>query len=440
MDLQNFHQFEHKNLDYLYQVDRGNAFRISSDLASIIKMIKKNPDECTKKLYTEVGNILKPLIRLSSEGSCSPEISSKESVAVSSISLNVIQDCNMRCKYCYGQGGTYSQKGYMQYETAVTAIEWLVRTSGKSKLAVIFFGGEPLLNFNLIKNIIGYIKSADHLIQKNFEFSITTNGTIFNREIIKILNEHQFNVTISFDGDKQVQNNNRPMRNGHKSFRLVQKNIKRFLKSRDGNALARATISSGNTDWKMISQCLCETGFKRYDYAPVTADKSALFALSDAEYSRLCFDLERQADELISNFDTQGPGAGLRIWDMIRSLKTHRKRFSGCGAGHNLMAISSTGGIYPCHRFVGNDTQAFGDIYNFDHGKQKSFLENRSRVSAKCTSCWARFLCGGGCLHDNYIYSGHMARPDPRFCKEIKRRIEMAIYVYDVLKKNKQIS
>lgn len=440
MDLQNFHQFEHKHLNYLYQVDQGNAFRISSDLASMIKMIKKYPGECTRKLYSEVENILIPQIQISSKKSNQPDFNYKESTTVSSISLNVVQDCNMRCKYCYGHSGTYSQKGYMQYETAVTAIEWLARTSGRSKLSVIFFGGEPLLNFNLIKDILGYIKNADHLTHKNFEFSITTNGTIINREIIEILNEHQFNVTISFDGDKQVQNNNRPLRNGRKSFRLVQKNIKTFLKTRDGNALARATISSGNTDWKTISQRLRETGFKRYDYAPVTADKSALFALSNAEYSRLCFDLERQADELISKFDTQGPGAGMRIWDMISSLKSHRKRYSGCGAGRNLMAVSSTGVIYPCHRFVGNNTLAFGDIYNFDSGKQKLFLENRSQVSAKCISCWARFMCGGGCLHDNYIYSGHMAQPDPRFCKEIKRRIEMAIYVYDVLKNKKQIS
>jgi uncharacterized protein len=439
-NLDNYYLFNHKNISYLYQIDSGDAFRINQDLADQVRRIKRNPGECSINQKKEVIDFICEQNQNLSELYRQQDILSAETKYLKSISLNVAQDCNMRCKYCYGNGGTYSQNGYMNFDTAVRAINWFARSSPQRKLSVIFFGGEPLLNFILIKYLVHYIENAGHLKHKQFEYSITTNGTIFNQEIIAFLNKHRFNVTISFDGDKQVQNYNRPMRDGRASYRLVMRNMKRFLKSREGNAFARVTITSGPWEWKNISQKLRKTGFRRYDYAPVTAHKSTLFALSDAEYGRLYDDLERQADDLIDNYEADGPGAALRIWDTLLSLKSYNKKYHGCGAGRSLLAISSSGKIYPCHRFVGNDRMCFGEISALDYGMQDKFLDVRSGLSDECKSCWARSNCGGGCLQNNYVHSGHIKKPDPRYCKEIKRRIEMAIYVYDILKRKGQVS
>jgi uncharacterized protein len=440
INLDNYHLFSHKNISYLFQIDSGDAFRINDHLADQIKLIKRNPEQCSIDLKKEVFDFLAgqnhDLVKTGSH----PDKLPVETKYLKSISLNVAQDCNMRCKYCYGNGGSYSQNGYMNFDTAIKAINWFARSTPQKKLSVIFFGGEPLLNFILIKYVVHYIKNADHLKDKQFDYAITTNGTIFNREIIEFFNKHRFSVTISLDGDKDVQNYNRPMHDGRGSYALVMKNVKRFLKSRKGNAFARVTITSGSHEWKDISRRLRKAGFRRYDYAPVTAHKSNLFALSDAEYIRLRDDLERQADDLIANYETDGPGSSLRIWDTLLSIKSYSKNYYGCGAGRSLFAISSTGKIYPCHRFVGNNSMCFGEISRLDHTMQDKFLELKNGRSAACRSCWARLNCGGGGLQNNFIYSGRLTEPDPRYCKEIKRRIEMAIYVYDILKHTGKIS
>lgn len=440
MNANNFHLFYHKNLIYLYRIDSGDAFRINGELADLIQKMKKDAFDCAETLPSDVMDLLSDRNHESIIHLNQAKIDQTKNSDLSCLSLNVAQDCNMRCKYCYGNGGMYFEKGYMQFETAQRSIDWLVKNSKRKNISVTFFGGEPLLNFKLIKNVVNYAIAVKYPKSKHFDFSITTNGTIINREIINFLNDYEFSVTISFDGDKQIQNYNRPLKNGRNSYRLVKKNIRKFLKSRKGNALARATITSGNSEWDQISRQLGDTGFARFDYAPVTADRAAFFALSDLESERLCQDLERQAECLISDYEIKGPGVALRIWDMILSLKSIRKKYLGCGAGRSLMAVSSQGKIYPCHRFVGNKKFEFGVVDNFNYKEQNTFLDKRITGFLQCENCWARAHCGGGCLHDNYVYSGQINLPDPRFCRELKRRLEMAIYAYDILKLNNQVS
>jgi uncharacterized protein len=392
-----------------------------------MRKAKKDPHSLDKKTKTKMYRLLREYDS-QNQPAFKPDTPFN---SLSGISLNVAQNCNMRCKYCYGAQGTYLNPGYMNYKTAVKSINWLVQHSEKNELSIVFFGGEPLLNFELIQKLCRYIAQAKHLQTKTFIYSITTNGTLLTPQINRFLNTHHFTVTISFDGGKKAQNYYRPMHNGCGSYQRVRKNVKRFLASRNGNATGRATLTSGNADWQYISQHFARLGFRRYDYAVVTDLQSNLFALSNRDYHRLCADLERQAEELIKTDHRTDPIGNVRIWSTMMALKSNLNMMAGCGAGRGTLAVSHEGELFPCHRFVGNTDFSFGKLSAPKYDIWNRFALMRNESSATCRSCWARILCGSGCLHDNLNHSGKLFEPDPRYCDELKRRIEMAIYAYD---------
>jgi uncharacterized protein len=182
-----------------------------------------------------------------------------------------------------------------------------------------------------------------------------------------------------------------------------------------------------------ISTTVARLGFKRFDYVPVTSERSALYALSDFQYRRLIQDLDRQAEEVIHNSKNGRSGTNIRIIDMLHKLRSPHKKSFYCGAAKSFMAVSTTGNLYPCHRFVGRADWIIGNIEGIWNDRYADNFTISGIASKTCETCWARYLCGGGCMYDNFVFSGNLFQPDPRNCAEIKHRIEMAIYVCDRL-------
>jgi len=429
-----YHQFKFRNNYYVYHVEDGNAFRLSEELAFKLLEIRNPAIIKMHHIGTDVQDALTKLNLKNLYDEKEIILPNNTDTSVTSMSLNVSQDCNMRCVYCYGDDGSYGEPGYMNEKTAFTAIDWLFRMSGSHRdLNIVFFGGEPLLNFLLIQKVVKYSVDKAEQAGKRCHFSISTNGTLFTKKIIQFLNKFRFSITVSFDGNKNIQNRNRPLKNGGNSYRKVSAGIKKLLKSRCENVFGRATITTGFVDVTGIRRSMERMGFRKYDYASVVSDHSNLFSLSDKEYEFFRADLDKQADDLIDQARNSSNITNTRLLDTVLTLRSEKKKRSYCGAGQRLLAISSSGLIYPCHRFVGNEGMRLGDLSYIDSLSRSAYLVRNFNGSIRCQKCWARYLCGGGCLHANYAFSGKFDIPDHRLCKEMKRRIEIAIYVYDQL-------
>ena len=432
MRLNQYHYFRYRHRCYIYNVNEGNAFRIDPDLGRIIGQIKSKYPGLESEMPGDVVTMMKQMHLIGQE-----EFMTKPeniNTRVSALSLNVAQSCNMRCRYCYGNDGSYGKNGLMTTKTALRAVDWLLETSGDRKnLALVFFGGEPLLNFPLISQTVHHALQNGRLAGKEFHFSITTNGTLFRKEIIQFLNKHNFSVTISYDGDRIMQNVNRPLASGSGSFKTVNRGMKRFLRSRKGDAIARATITSGFIDLGVIRRNLKKAGFKKIFYSPISTAPSNLFDLSEIEHTRICSDLELQAEELVRCLREKKPIAETVIPDMINLLHSVVAKIRFCGAGCNFLAISADGKIYPCHRFVGQKEWELGDLFRFDNGLCREFIGSGVDSRPVCSKCWARYMCGGGCWHHNQVRTGSVIHPDRRQCRQIKKCIELAIYVAEKL-------
>lgn len=355
-------------------------------------------------------------------------------VPVTNISLNVAQVCNMSCVYCYGGDGEYGGKGYMKQPTAFEAVDWLFTHSlNATDLSIVFFGGEPLLNFNLIKEVVAYSLDKAEKTGKKIYFGITTNGTKFNEEINAFLNQYQFSVTISFDGDAQMQNRNRPMKGGKGSYEVVKDKIETFLKTRNGKASGRATVTDYNTDLEKIRQILHETGFATIGHTMVSAPEQHDFLISSAQYQKILADLEVQAQEVLSEIKSRRNISNSLFKGILNQLVRHQKKLYFCGLGRGLLAVSDKGDIFPCHRFVGDEKMKMGNIANFDPQTQQKYIENTGLSHPKCGGCWARYFCGGGCIHESIMANGKMHEPDDKWCQTLRRSVEFCIVIYDKL-------
>ncbi len=400
------------------------------------KTLKVPPPE---KLYSafEQLNLLKPRVYktiLNNNHFKEPPISS--------ISLNVAQICNMKCIYCYGDEGEYGDSGVMDEEIALKTVGMLIEKSyDKKDISIAFFGGEPLLNFELIKKVVKYANIKAKENNKNIKYGLTTNGTRFNKEINKFLNTNKFAVTISFDGDRSLQDKNRPMKGKQSSFDYIKPKIDTFLLSRNGRAGARVTLTKYSKNVSNIRSELKGQGFKKVNLVPVSADKCYEYTFDLTDYEKFSIDIELQAEEMICDIKKGKTINKAALWSVVEVLWRKAKKKFYCGAGKGLVAVSTNGGIYPCHRFVGNSDFRMGIVSKTVELKnRRNFLSNQIERSKTCNNCWVRYFCGGGCYHENFVNSNDLFNPHNAYCKIMKKYAEMAIYIYDSLSKKERVA
>ena len=343
-----------------------------------------------------------------------------------SIILMMAQECNLRCVYCYGEAGEYSNKGVMPIETAKKAVEYIFSKSDSDDITITFFGGEPLIRFKEIKQLVAYSKELAKIKGKYVRFAITTNGTLLTEEISEFLMENKFSITISIDGNEEVTNKNRFFANYKGAYNYIINNTKKLRK--EYRTTARGTITGAGLDLlnnfnhlidldfsKVILSCsvnmLCEE-----DYKVVLAGFK--------ECIKVLFELIQQGEYK----KAQKMG---NLYTILERIHMGGYRSKGCGAGDNMICVDIDGEMYPCHRFVGDKEYAFGTINNMDEDKLDEILSQMQiNANVQCKSCWARSICGGGCVNENAVINKQTNIPYKNTCDLYKVMIELCVEGY----------
>ncbi|MEG0292256.1 MAG: thioether cross-link-forming SCIFF peptide maturase [Anaerovoracaceae bacterium] len=400
------------------------------------KILEKYKDINQKDIDETIADIeeLKKQGKLFSEDifrEFAPKMKKQQSV-VKAICLHVAHDCNMDCGYCFAGKGEYKgEKGMMPYEVGVKALDFLVENSGsRHNLEVDFFGGEPLLNWNVVKKLVRYGRTLEAKHNKNFRFTLTTNGLMLNDEIIEFCNEEMSNVVISLDGKPDVHNNMRKTRDGGDTYDRIIESFKDLAVSRkQKDYYMRGTYTSYNKEFASDIIHMADEGFKELSMEPVVAPKEAPYALSEKDLPILKKQYEILAKEMLKR---KAEGNEFNFYHFSVDLTGGpciSKRISGCGVGTEYLAITPKGDIYPCHQFVGEDEFCLGNIFSgIDNLDCLDRFSGCNVYSHKeCQDCFAKLYCSGGCAANAYFSTGSVNGVYNLGCELHKKRIECAI-------------
>jgi len=357
---------------------------------------------------------------------------SSVSSPVKAMCLLVSQDCNMRCKYCFASTGDYGQgRKLMSVETGKKALDFLIEKSEDRKfLEVDFFGGEPMMNYEAVKEIVKYGREREKETGKVFRFTITTNGIIMNDEQLEFINKEMKNVVLSIDGRKEVHDRMRPTANGKGTYDLIADNFKRFAAVRgDKEYYVRGTYTKYNLDFSEDIMHLYEMGFDQISVEPVMADPKEPYAITEGDLTKIFKEYEILAHKISEILNS---GKFINFFHFMIDLDQGPcaiKRLRGCGSGNEYIAISPEGDIYPCHQFVGIEKFNMGNIHKgtFDLDIKDEFAKAHVYSKPECRKCWAKFYCSGGCNANNYIYAGDIHNAHKLSCQIQKKRLECAI-------------
>ena len=355
---------------------------------------------------------------------------------IKSMCLHVAHDCNLRCKYCFAATGDFcmGERKLLPYEVGKAALDWLVEKSGKRvNLEVDFFGGEPLMNFEVIKRLVAYGRSIEQEKNKKFKFTTTTNCVRMNDEIIDFLNREMSNVVISMDGRPEVHDRMRPTANGKGSYELIAPKAKEFARRRgDGEYYVRGTFTGFNKDFANDVLFLADEGFEQLSIEPVVTDTKCEYALHEEDLPQIFSEYERLGQVYM---DRRANGKWFNFFHFMVDLEGGpclRKRLTGCGAGNEYIAVTPDGDIYPCHQFVGREGYRMGSVLDgtFDRDIQATFANNTVLTKEKCRECWARFYCSGGCAANAQAFNGDISKPYDLECQMERKRLECAMAIY----------
>lgn len=359
------------------------------------------------------------------------EFKKRQSV-IKALCLHVAHDCNLACKYCFACEGEYhGPKGLMSFEVGKMALDYLIDHSGTRKnLEVDFFGGEPSLNFEVVKRLVAYGRSRENETGKNFRFTYTTNGIILNDEIMDFCNKEMSNVVLSLDGRREVNDRMRVNRGGSGSYDAIVPKFQKFIEKREGkDYYIRGTYTRFNKDFAADILHMADLGFKEISIEPVVAEPSAPYALRQEDLPELLTQYEVLANEMISR---RKNGRGFNFYHYMIDLDGGPcvvKRVSGCGVGTEYMAVTPEGDFYPCHQFVGNPDFLLGNVYDgvTNAAVLEQFKECNIYSHKECDDCFARMYCSGGCAANAYNSTGSVTGVYKLGCELHKKRIECAI-------------
>ena len=352
---------------------------------------------------------------------------------IKAVCLNIIHGCNLRCKYCFADEGEYNgHKGVMSFETAKKAIDYVVKRSGpRRNIEIDLFGGEPTMIMDTIKEIIAYARENEKAWKKNIRFTMTTNATLLNEDMMDFMDKEMGNIILSLDGRKEVNDNVRIKVDGSGSYDDILPNIKRMIEKRDKSKhyYVRGTFTGANTDFYEDVKAMVNEGFREISIEPVVLEKGHFLELKEEHLPEIFENYDKLYNEMVRR-KKEGDEFNFYHFNIdLNGGPCVYKRISGCGAGFEYVAITPQGEVYPCHQFVGKEEFKLGDIYDdtYDAELGKKFKKAHIYNKPKCRECWARFYCSGGCQSNNFAFNGDMNIPYEIGCKMQKKRIECAI-------------
>ncbi len=351
---------------------------------------------------------------------------------VKAMCLHIAHDCNLRCEYCFASTGDFGEgRKLMTFETGKKAIDFLLEKSGDRKfLELDFFGGEPLMNFDVVKQIVEYARSREEEFCKKFRFTITTNGIMLTEDKLDFINEEMSNVVLSIDGRKDVNDRMRKRVDGSGCYDKITENFKKFREIRgDKDYYVRGTYTKYNLDFSNDVIHMYEQGFDQISVEPVMADPSEPYAITEGDLTKIFKEYEILAEKLQKVYDK---GEFVNFFHFMLDLDQGPcaiKRLRGCGCGNEYVAITPDGDIYPCHQFVGIEDYKMGNLDDgtFNEDIKNSFAATHVYSKPECKKCWAKFYCSGGCNANNLIYAGDIHNAHKLSCEIQKKRLECAI-------------
>lgn len=353
---------------------------------------------------------------------------------VKALCLHIAHDCNLACRYCFAEEGEYhGRRELMTFEVGKAALDFLIANSGNRRnLEVDFFGGEPLMNFDVVKQLVAYGREQEKIHNKNFRFTLTTNGVLLNDDIMEFANKEMGNVVLSIDGRKEVHDYMRPFRKGAGSYDLIVPKFQKFAESRNQDKYyVRGTFTHNNLDFSKDVLHLADLGFKQISVEPVVAQPTEDYALKEEDLPQLFEEYDKLAVEMIKRHKE---GKDFNFFHFMIDLEGGpcvAKRLSGCGSGTEYLAVTPWGDFYPCHQFVGNEKFLMGNVYE---GIKNTELQSEFKccnvyAKEKCKNCFARFYCSGGCAANSYNFHGSITDAYDIGCELEKKRVECAIMI-----------
>ena len=390
----------------------------------------------------ELGEVIEEILELKEAGMLYTddiyekyigEFRNRETV-VKALCLHIAHDCNLACRYCFAEEGEYhGRRALMSYETGKKALDFLVRSSGnRVNLEVDFFGGEPLLNWQVVKDLVAYGRSLEEPCHKKFRFTLTTNGVLLNDEILAFVNREMANVVLSIDGRRQIHDLMRPHRGGQGSYDEVVPKYKKVAESRNQmNYYVRGTFTRNNLDFAEDVKHLADEGFEQISVEPVVAADTEDYALRREDVPAIFEEYDELAREYIRR---KKEGKGFNFFHFMIDLEGGpcvAKRLSGCGSGTEYLAVTPWGDFYPCHQFVGQEEFLMGNV---EEGIVRTDIRDTFKacnVYAKeqCRDCFAKFYCSGGCAANAYHFSGSIDGAYDLGCELQRKRVECAIMI-----------
>lgn len=359
-------------------------------------------------------------------------------VPLATLVLNVTQDCNMRCSYCFAAAGTYGKAAAkMDRETAFKAVDFLLRRSGDGKeVTLTFFGGEPLLNFEVIRATVKYARNEAGRAGKAVDFSLTTNGTLLDEKRIRFLSDERVGVTVSMDGPPEVHDRHRRLRGGQGSYRMVLPGVLALVRGHRTRPVgARATLTRGIPDLERCLFHLLDLGFHEVGFSPVTSADPGHY-LSGADLESL-LEQFRELAYLFRDRALEGRFLGFsNISNLVAEIHAGEVKRYPCGAGLGLMGVSATGDLFLCHRLVENEAAFLGSLGNGIDRKRRDLLMRALHLGRKadCRGCWVRHFCAGGCYQEALERQGGLSRKNAQYCDWLREWVGIGVEVYlDIL-------
>ena len=443
------HQYKNNGYNIVMDVNSGAIHVVDDVVYDVLPymeegMEKKVIAEKLKEKYTEeeVFEAVSDCEELKEAGTLFTEDTYKESVidfkkrktVVKALCLHIAHDCNLACRYCFAEEGEYhGRRALMSYETGKQALDFLIANSGSRRnLEVDFFGGEPLMNWQVVKDLVKYGREQEKIHNKNFRFTLTTNGVLLNDEIMEFANKEMANVVLSIDGRKEVHDYMRPFRKGKGSYDLIVPKFQKFAESRNQEKYyVRGTFTHNNLDFSKDVLHLADLGFKQISVEPVVSLPDEPYAIKEEDIPVICAEYDKLAAEMVKRHREGNDFNFFHFMIDLTGGPCVYKRLSGCGSGTEYLAVTPWGDLYPCHQFVGEDGFLLGNVFE---GIKNTALVDEFKccnvyAKEKCRNCFARFYCSGGCAANSYKFHGSINDAYDIGCELQKKRIECAIMI-----------